>query len=209
VDFSLVSLPFGWHRSPVIFQGVLASYINVLDRGDILVMQYLDDILCVHTDAEQLGIFTERLSEHLVTCGFIISEAKWVFEPANMISWLGKVLDSADGHISIAVAESAFIEVCSLACLAVSSRRRQAMRSLVGVLGWLGCDGRVVFPYLQLIHKWQLWVGRKGRNNLLYVIVPQLVRGLGLVRESVRLPPFVMGRFSEFSAFDNVWFVDA
>jgi len=83
------------------------------------------------------------------------------------------------------------------------------MRGLVGVLGWLGQEGRLVFPFMQLVHKWQLWVGKVGRNKLLLSMIPQVVKALGFIHRPVRFPSFQMKGWRRFASFSSIWFVDA
>ena len=61
--YHLVTLLFGWNRSPVIFQKLISDVLSGLDGDKVLLLQYLDDVLVVGPrslvgDADLLAIKT-------------------------------------------------------------------------------------------------------------------------------------------------------
>jgi len=89
---------------------VVGGYIAELDEGMFLILQYLDDLLCIGSDASRLREFTCELVGHLEGKGLRVSPRKTVVEPVQSIKWLGKVVGSVKGLIEISVADDAWGE---------------------------------------------------------------------------------------------------
>ena len=54
VSYVVNSLPFGWAHNPIIVIENLARFLILAHRGQVVLMQYLDDVLLVSTDANVL-----------------------------------------------------------------------------------------------------------------------------------------------------------
>jgi len=151
--FQWLRLPFGWDRSPVIFQSFMNDLLASVNKCGVVRFQYLDDILIVGLSrggvnfaiAEAMGILTAK--------GFIISD-KSAPRPATSVQWLGKSITSTPGGIHISVPPS----LCDLmSCLAVfaCSKRGPArvLRTLCGLVAWANSHSRLAFPWLQHAHR--------------------------------------------------------
>ena len=92
MSFFVPCLRFGWSYSPVIAIENLARYPMLAHPGQVIIIQYLDDILLVSTERKVLEWDTSQLVTDLIQAGWIVSP-KFVTVPSTSLTWLGKVLD--------------------------------------------------------------------------------------------------------------------
>ena len=94
-------LPMGLKSSPLVFTKLLKPVYSSLRRKGFMSVAYIDDsYLQGATEAEchRNVVETRQLLESL---GFVISEKKSVFNPAQKITFLGFVLDSRSMTVSL------------------------------------------------------------------------------------------------------------
>ena len=48
--YALVCVPFGWHQAPGLVQHLIAAVLSELPHTQVVIVQYLDDILFVGRD---------------------------------------------------------------------------------------------------------------------------------------------------------------
>ena len=92
VTYAIPSLPFGWSASPSMAVEVLAAYLTLHFPGEVILIQYVDDVLLISADQERLRLETRLLTDELRTAGWVIS-AKSQVEPTADITWMGKHLN--------------------------------------------------------------------------------------------------------------------
>ena len=66
VSYVVNSLPFGWAHSLIIAIEYLTRFLILAHLGQVILIQYLDDVLLVSTDATLLRWDTQRLVKDLV-----------------------------------------------------------------------------------------------------------------------------------------------
>ena len=65
ITYAIPSLPFGWTASPGMAVEVLAAYLTLQFPGEVILIQYVDDILLVLADASCLRTETAVLVDKL------------------------------------------------------------------------------------------------------------------------------------------------
>ena len=93
VTYAIPSLPFGWTASPSMAVEVLVAYLVLHFPGEVILIQYVDDVLLISADQEHLRLETSLLTDELRAAGWIIS-AKSQVETAH-ITWMGKHVDGS------------------------------------------------------------------------------------------------------------------
>ena len=61
MTYAIPSLPFGWTTSPGMAVEVLAAYLTLHSPGEVILIQYVDDILPVSADVDRLQAETTML----------------------------------------------------------------------------------------------------------------------------------------------------
>jgi len=147
-------LPFGWDRSPHIFQDLMCSIMRgrrvVVVGSSILV--YLDDVLVVGSSPASVGLTVFNVVKELVAEGFIISP-KSELEPSQSISWLGKDICCSGARVCVTTSESTLL-LCIALIAFVSGKKGPArlLRTLCGLLCWAASHCKLPLPWLQHSH---------------------------------------------------------
>ena len=100
-------VPFGWHQAPGLVQHLIATVIAHVDPGGVVVVQYLDDILVVGKQKQEVHKVTHKVTSALSKAGFLIG-AKSVLTPVAEVRWMGKTMHAKAGRIQpkpVAVAD--------------------------------------------------------------------------------------------------------
>ena len=211
VTYRLKCLPFGWNRSPWVLQQTVNEFIKDCKIDEVYILQYMDNILSVALDPDLLRDCTAQLAGHLEEKGLVVSksEGKCVYEPCQSITWLGKLLEVVEGYVTVRPTKDAMLEVLAIAGLAMASKRRQAVLSVLGVIAWLSNDTRRAFPFMQNLYKWCMWRGRIGKNKLILTCVQQVVQGLRLIAEPAHGTTFAMPQEVGLHTYNVLVFMDA
>ncbi|KAA6355165.1 MAG: putative Transposon Tf2-9 polyprotein, partial [Streblomastix strix] len=89
-NFCYLGLPFGWKRSPYLFQKTLAIAIRAIRRKWIIKVQhYMDDIILLHKSKEQLKIMTLQIIDFLQNLGWKLARQKCIIYPKTSFQYLG------------------------------------------------------------------------------------------------------------------------
>ena len=87
--FAIVRVPFGQQQAPGQVQHLIATLIGHVDRGTVIVVQYLDGILLVGEDQQALTDVTASIVKELQNARFPIS-LKHTLDHVFEVSWMGK-----------------------------------------------------------------------------------------------------------------------
>ena len=94
--FQFTVLPFGLSSAPYLFTKLLRPVITSWRCKGIPMVIFLDDGL--GGGASKMKAKINSLTVH---AGFVINEEKSIWEPVQIITWLGTVLDTNQGFISV------------------------------------------------------------------------------------------------------------
>ena len=98
--YEFTVLPFGLTSAPYVFTKVLRQLIS-FRHGHHRVLLYLDDGIGGHfskTSATHLSI---KVRQDIIACGFTLNDKKSVWEPTQIITFLGVILNFVAGTIHI------------------------------------------------------------------------------------------------------------
>jgi len=198
-------LPFGWDRSPCLFQDLMISLVHGIDNWGVIRFHYLDDLLVVGSSYNAVQQAVQEAMELLVGAGFIISD-KSVIEPSNVIDWLGKHLEFTNHAVSIGVSESVLDLISALIIFSCSKRGpARILRSLCGLVSWSSMHSRLALPWLQHAHVCIL----QNRRRAPVYLVDHLKVALAAVSRPYSGFPIHWGSGPVLSDEDDVLFVDA
>ena len=152
VFFSVPSLPFAWSYGPVIALENLARLLAVAHQGQVILLQYLDDILLLSTDRHTLEWDTGKLVSDLVSAGWVVSP-KSVTVPTTSLTWLGKELNGVDLSIQQSPVYLAQMVVMWLRLASTGYYVKRARRS-VGKVLWASSPRTLVVPFMQWPVAW-------------------------------------------------------
>lgn len=123
-------LPFGLSVAPYIFTKILRPLVGWWRANGIYIAVFLDDGWSIADDYNSANIIASRVRSDIRLAGFITNSEKSIWEPTQIITWLGLVWNSTLGTISITprrvqgiVDCVAFIEAqkCTIAARQLSS----------------------------------------------------------------------------------------
>lgn len=126
------SLPFGLQSAPYAFTKLLKPVIAALRRLVIRCILYLDDMLILDQDKEELQTHLATAMELLILLGFIINTNKSVFKPTQHVEFLGFQINSQ--QMSLALLEWK-VEEIKESMRRLRSKREVATRRLARLLG--------------------------------------------------------------------------
>ena len=86
-------VPFSWHQVPGLVQHLITTAIAHVDPGTVVVVLYLDDILCVGKNKQQVHAVTASVAAAWREAGFLIG-AKSILHPAPEVTWMGKTVNA-------------------------------------------------------------------------------------------------------------------
>ncbi|KAH7828266.1 putative Reverse transcriptase (RNA-dependent DNA polymerase) [Monocercomonoides exilis] len=88
--FAFEGLPFGMKDAPRNFTKVMREVVKkVRQRWNVRCVSFLDDVLLLHQDAEELSRITEEISQWFETLGFIINKEKSETALKQVFTYLG------------------------------------------------------------------------------------------------------------------------
>ena len=151
-SFAIVRVPFGWHQAPGLVQHLIATVIAHVDRGGVVVVQCLDDILVVGKQKREVHHVTHNVTSALSKAGFLIG-AKSILTPVADVTWMGKTVNAQAGRIQpIPVAAADF--VARWICVAVTPLTQVSLRRLLGRVVWVGRPGNIAAAFWSGARAW-------------------------------------------------------
>ena len=151
-SFAIVRVPFGWHQAPGLVQHLIATVIAHVDPGGVVVVQYVDDILVVGRQKQEVHQVTHDVTSALSKAGFLIG-AKSILTPVAEVTWMGKAGNAQAGRIQprpVAVADC----VARWIRLAVTPLTQVSLKRLLGRLVWLGRPGNTAAAFWSGARAW-------------------------------------------------------
>ena len=97
--YALVRVPFGWHQAPGLVQHLIAAVLSELPDTQVVIVQYLDDILFVGRDRQVTTRVARDTAAHLARKGFLVSP-KSVLDATQSLTWMGKQLCLNRSHVA-------------------------------------------------------------------------------------------------------------
>jgi len=148
--FKWLKLPFGWDRSPKVFQEFMELSLKSISSSTVLILSYLDDILLVSVDPLALASMTNKAVSMLKEKGFIISpNPKSLTTPETSIDWLGKHLHSDITGIYISTPQAVLAVLASLIIFSMAKKGpSRIIRTICGIISWCNYHNRLAFPFL-------------------------------------------------------------
>ena len=99
--FQFAVLPFGLSSAPYLFTKLLKPILTSWRSNGIPMAIFLDDGLGGGFNAIKAKINSLTVRADLTRYGFLINEEKSLWEPDQVITWLGTVFDTNQGLISV------------------------------------------------------------------------------------------------------------
>jgi hypothetical protein len=88
--YSYMAMPFGSKHSPRLFTEALSFGIDFVRRHwDIRIIQYLDDLLLLHQNRDNLELYTLQIAAYIQCLGWTLSLEKCSLSPQQTIVFLG------------------------------------------------------------------------------------------------------------------------
>ena len=144
--FQFAVLPFGLSSAPYLFTKLLKPLVTSWRCKGIPVVVVLDDGLGGGANKIQAKINSLTVNADLLKFGFVVNEDKSLWEPVQNIIWLGTVLDTNQGFISvtehrITKLKSSIVSVLKGGCSTVNAR---TLAAVVGqIISLTPCVGDV------------------------------------------------------------------
>ena len=139
-SYFIPSLPFGWSFSPIIAIETISRNLLLTFPGEVILIQYLVDVLLVSVDPLVLGLEAQGLAADLKAAGWkVIPKAH--LEPKTTITWLGKPID--DSRYSMSQAPTYLAQVVKgWVKLAYRTYTEKRARRLIGEILWAATPAR-------------------------------------------------------------------
>ena len=99
--FQFTVLPFGLSSAPYLFTKLLKPILTSWRCKGIPMVIFLDDGLGGGSNPIKAKINSLTVRADLTRYGFVINEEKSLWEPVQVITWLGTVFDTYQGFISV------------------------------------------------------------------------------------------------------------
>ena len=94
-------LPFGLTTAPYLFTKLLRPLVKHWRGQGIRAIVYLDDgIVAAKGESSARGT-SNKIQEDLEKAGFVVNIAKCEWEPSQVCTWLGFVINLSEGHIEV------------------------------------------------------------------------------------------------------------
>ena len=161
------------------------------------IVVYLDDGLGAAADMNKAKIASLQVYADLPESGFLPNEAKCVWEPTQVITWLGAILNTSTSEISATDKRITSLQEDLAALLAISSSCHP-VRKLASVCGKIispgSCVGDVsrlmsrnLFAVINTAPTWNSYVRLSSGNLMLQILTAYLfgLSGASLRRSSI------------------------
>ena len=93
-NYEFRTLPFGLASAPWVFTKLLRPVAGMMRRREIRMIIYLDDILVLSQEATSLRRDLGTVAQTLTQLGFTINSKKSIFEPSQVLDFLGFSVDT-------------------------------------------------------------------------------------------------------------------
>jgi Reverse transcriptase (RNA-dependent DNA polymerase) len=130
--YQFLCLPFGLSSAPRLFTKILKPAIAYLRKQGFRLVIYLDDMLLIGSSKEEVALATRRAVTILECLGFVINWEKSSTSPAQLIEFLGMIIDSKQNMLSLPL--SKVEEICQR-CEHVLTTQSLSLRTLASLLG--------------------------------------------------------------------------
>ena len=144
--FQFSVLPFGLSSAPYLFTKLLKPLVKKWRSEAKSIVVYLHDGLGAAADKNKAKIASLQVHADLLKSGFLPNESKCVWEPIQVITWLGAVLNTSTSEISATDKRINSLQEDLAALLAFSSSCHP-VRKLASVCGKIislgSCVGNV------------------------------------------------------------------
>ena len=98
--FQFSGLPFGLSSSPYLFTELLKPLVKKWRTERKFILVFLDDGLGAASDYTNARVSSFSVHAELLKSGFVLNEVKSLWEPTQVITWLGTVIDTSQCIIS-------------------------------------------------------------------------------------------------------------
>ena len=141
--YALVRVPFGWHQAPGLVLHLIADVLCGLPDTQMVIVQYLDDILFVGRDRLVTTQVARDTAAHLARKGFIVS-LKSILDATQSLPLMGKHLSLNRPPVAHKPEGLADI-VGRWVTLSLAHYTPKPLQRLLGRIGWLARPGFAAF----------------------------------------------------------------
>lgn len=144
--FQFSVLPFGLSSAPYLFTKLLKPLVKKWRSEAKSIVVYLDDGLGAAADKNKAKIASLQVHADLLKSGFLPNETKRVWEPTQVITWLGAVLNTSTPEISATAKRITSLQedLATLLAIPSSCHPFRKLASVCGKIISLGpCVGNV------------------------------------------------------------------
>ena len=137
--YEFTVLPFGLTSAPYVFTKVLRQLIRFWRGHGHRVLLYLDDGIggnFCQTSATRLSI---KVRQDIIACGFTLNDEKSVWEPTQIITFLGVILNFVTGTIHIPERGLAKLKGSLATCLNTRFVSARELASITGQIIAMSC----------------------------------------------------------------------
>jgi hypothetical protein len=93
-SYTWKGMPFGAKHSPLIFTKLMKIVLKYIrEKWKVRCIGYMDDLLFLHENQEELGRITQEIADYLEWIGWILSKEKCELVPKQQICFLGWIWD--------------------------------------------------------------------------------------------------------------------
>ncbi|KAH7831114.1 putative reverse transcriptase [Monocercomonoides exilis] len=111
--FAFEGMPFRMKDAPRIFTKVMREVEKkVRQRWNVRCVSYLDDVLLLHQDADELSRITKEISQWFETLGFIINKEKSETAPKQVFTYLGWIWNT--NQMSVCLEQERRMSLCAM-----------------------------------------------------------------------------------------------
>ena len=166
--FQFSVLPFGLSSAPYLFTKLLKPLVKKWRSEAKSIVVYLDDGLGAAADKNKAKIASLQVHADLLKSGFLPNETKCVWEPTQVITWLGAVLNTSTSEISATAKRITSLQedLATLLAIPSSCHPVRKLASVCGEIISLGpCVGNVsrrmsrnLFAVINTVPTWNSYV---------------------------------------------------
>ena len=131
--FQFKCIPFGLAPAPRIFTKLLKVVLAFLRKQGIRLVVYLDDFLIMNESEEGARADLKSTLDILEFLGFLINWEKSITNPANVMEYLGMVIDSNKLSFSLPITKVQNVKM--LCKKALASFEQVPLRTVASILG--------------------------------------------------------------------------
>ena len=150
--FQFSVLPFGLSSAPYLFTKLLKPLVTKWRSEAKAIVVFLDDGLGAAADSNKAKIASLQVHADLLKSGFLPNEDKCVWEPTQVITWLGTVLNMSSSVISATDKRISSLQE-DLAFLLATSLSSHPVRKLASVCGKIISLGNCVGNFSRLMSR--------------------------------------------------------